>query len=63
MTRKTVSVQIFKTCKLLLSGSAVLMVFVLLLSACSQSDLFTEYRGTNLISAIPLADWAADQGT
>ncbi len=63
MTGRTMSVQIFKTGKLLLSGSAGLIVFVLLLSTCKQSDLFPEYRGTNLISGIALAKWAADQGT
>lgn len=44
-------------------GFSFLFAMLLLLSTCKQIDLFPEYRGTNLIENIPLANWVPDQAT
>ena len=50
-----------KKTKLYLLGIAVLFFSALSLSTCKQTDLFSEYRGTNLLDGISFTTWVPDQ--
>ncbi|RKX84217.1 MAG: hypothetical protein DRP57_06375, partial [Spirochaetes bacterium] len=50
-----------KKIKLYFLGIAVLFLSALSLSTCKQTDLFSEYRGTNLLDGIPFTTWVPDQ--
>jgi len=50
-----------KHAKRIFFGLAALFIMAFGISTCQQTDLFPEYRGTNLINSIPFADWTPDQ--